>query len=84
MYRTQEEVNILRIYVYHGTKIINTLLYSWKLVRKYILEILNTKNQNLKKMITMEGDGFINYTYCGNHFTIYTYIKSLISYLKLP
>ena len=25
------------------TKIINTLLYIWKLLRKYILEILNTK-----------------------------------------
>lgn len=32
----------------------------------------------------MQGDGYINYTYCGNHFTIYTYIKSLISYLKFP
>lgn len=32
----------------------------------------------------MQGDGCINYTYCGNHFTIYTRIKSLISYLKFP
>lgn len=35
-------------------------------------------------MITMQGDGCINYTYCGNHFTIYTCIKSLILYLKFP
>ena len=32
----------------------------------------------------MQGDGCINYTYCGNHFTIYTYVKSFISYLKFP
>ena len=45
----------------------NTVLY---------IESSHHTHTHTHKKVTMWGDRCVNYLYCGDHFTIYTYIKS--------
>ena len=47
-----------------------TTLYTWN------AEQMHRKHSYHKIVVIMWGDGGIKQPYCGNHFTIYTFIKA--------
>ena len=58
--------------VQHGTTVNTSILYTWKLPRKWILKYSYNKNNNNNKGMS---DGCGSQPYCDNHFTIYTWVK---------
>ena len=50
------------------TTVNHTVLYTWNLLRGYILNVLTTK----KKIVTRWGNGYVNWLNCCDHVTVYT------------
>ena len=48
----------------HGNKANSNVSYTWNFLSKQILSIFKTHTKNVWD------EGYINYLYCGNHFTI--------------
>lgn len=53
-----------------------TVLYTWKVLKAHILNVLTTHTQLTRNTKAMWTDGCANLPYCVNHFATYTYVSN--------